>query len=459
MRARTSTSLSACLLFLAFGAAPALADAGPEAALSSNGEIYLAQSGACRSLFAGCPPAAANNPVLAIDVVRPGQPLERLLVPETGGPEAEGEPALLLEDSTNNLFVIWESRLSGGRSRVNLAWLHEHEWSPVAEISGAIDPLKGPPQVVITRDSYTTVADQGALVTHQRTVLHVVWWEKSRSFEQVYYTPIVVEDGSYFGSNRVYNLTNLDSSPLPDNNATLPANLSRSARLEPGATSHSVVIGFVNPITHRFLTFEVQVVLGELSQLADGIAAEMLQHADLFDGGDLVAFSDRIRSHTVEIGARLHPAVVGYVADQVAQAILDLGGVYRGNLPELSKRIRSHTVEIGARSLEGSNAGGNDHLVGGILFLDPDSSTGDVSHAIRLRQMASFPAPLVGDGTVSLLLNPDGRRAIVAWQKDDSLYYRETAETDWDITHHIAITKKVSVELAQRVLEGRLRAR
>ncbi|HEX4955704.1 MAG TPA: hypothetical protein VF017_20140 [Thermoanaerobaculia bacterium] len=458
---RCIQTLLVLALLAALPASPAAAsDPGHEAALSSNGEIYLAQLGACRDLFPTCTGAAARYPVLAIDVLRPGVATERLLVPDTGSSELEGPPALVVEDSSQSLFVVWESRRSDGRSRVNLAWYRQGAWSAVVEVTGDADPLKGTPQVVITRDTYSVPDVEGNLVPHLRSVLHVAWWEQSRTLEQVFYTPIVLEDGTYLGANHVYNLSVLDPNPLSEPGAVLPQTLARAIRLEPGRDSHSVVVGFVGSATHRFLTFEIRVVLGELSQLAEEVRIAMETNGELFQPDSLAIFADRIRAHMIEIGFRLHPALLGYLADDLSASIRKLGGAYEGHLPAFAERIRAHMIEIGARSLgEPGDLGPTSETPGTVLLQHPSELRPGILHAIWLRPVANLPAPLVGAGEASFYLAADGRRAIVAWSdpKGGLLFFRESDEAEWQVARHLVLSETIDAELALRLVRQRIR--
>jgi hypothetical protein len=462
MNLRTA-SFASLLLLASLGLAPtpgfAQTTAGDErqAALSSQGDIYLAQLGTCRELFARCAPGTERNRVLALDVVRSTSNTERHLVPTSLGPEVEATPALLIEDATQSVFVVWESRLSGSSSRINLVSFRNGAWGEATEITGAIAPLKGTPHLALTRDHYTTAGSGGQGVVHARSTLHIVWWEKTGYGEQVFYTPIVLVDGNYLGANHVYNLSLFDPSPIASDPVRVAPSLAHAVRIEPGRDAHSVVIGFVNPQTQRLLTFEVRVVIGELSELGDLIQLSILASGDLYRSNPN-ALADRIRSHIVELGFRLHPALVSYLAQQIPAAVPGLATTYRDNLPALADRIRSHIVELGTRSFGNTGVAENDPDRGGVLVL-PSPNGNDISHAIWLRLVAQLPLPIVPqDAQVNLMLASNARKLAVTWKSDASFYYRESDETEWTVARHLDLGNVITLEVAHRLVYQRLRS-
>lgn len=440
-------------------AAPAPADTPRDAALGMTGEVYLAQSGPYAELFPeGTPPGDPDDPVLAVDVLVPGQPSERLLVPETEGAQSEGQPSLVFEDATESLFVVWESKEGPALSRINLVWLHGGTWSPVIEVSGDISPLKGPPQVALTRDAFEVEAD-GEISTHERTVIHVAWWEQAPSAaeEEIYYTPIVLEDGAYLGSNPVYNLSELDPQPAPLAPAGLPSDLCRAPAVGFGRDARSVVVGFANPRSERFVSFEMQLVPGEISVLGRQLADFILAHSELYTPADLSNLADRARAHFVDIGYRLHPALAAYLAAKIWDFILDFGPGDPGGASALADRARAHFVDIGARiSGDGGLAGGGAAAVDEILNLSPGTGAA-MDHALRLRLVASWSAPATGSGDTWIFLSEDGSNALVSWEEAGDRLYRETTGTGWTEIHRLVLDGSLDLTRAEQILRQRVR--
>ena len=100
----------------------------PQSAVyTARGVRYQAVTGKLDELFpkpgAGSS-VAGEAPALAIDVVRPEGDTVRLLVPGTDGDELELEPALIYEEATSTLFVLWLARGTNERSHVLFGALH-----------------------------------------------------------------------------------------------------------------------------------------------------------------------------------------------------------------------------------------------------------------------------------------------------------------------------------------------
>src|SRR3954465_11076739 len=109
MRARTCFAL---ILAGTLALASSALAADRQAALGDSGEVYLVRTGSYGELFPGGTGADAKNPVLALDIVRPGQAAQRLLVPGTDGADVESSPFELYESSSGALFLVWQSQIN-----------------------------------------------------------------------------------------------------------------------------------------------------------------------------------------------------------------------------------------------------------------------------------------------------------------------------------------------------------
>lgn len=438
-------------------------EAARDAALTPAGQVFLARSGACRDLLATCAGGSEGNSLLTLEVVTPGEPSRTILVPGTEGAEAEGQPAIVFEDVSDSLFLIWESTVPSNSSSLNLVRYKDSQWSPIVEVSGDVHPLKGPPQVVLTRGEYHLGGtEETPLTRHVRSVLHVVWWEQGPGPEEVYYTPVILADGEYLGRNLVHNLTALDHSQPPEPLLSLPPELHRAPAIQPGRDEHSVVIGFTNPVSQHFVTFELRVVAGELSNLADLAQLEMIAQGNLYQDGQLTQFAERIRSHIIEVGQRLHSFALATLADEARASIINQGPDHDGDVLFLSERIRSHIIEVGSRL----------HASGGIVS-DPLASTATLviptrkqpeageewgaGHDVCVQQIDSRLAPEVGAGPVTFYLAPTGRRALASWQTAGGIYYRESVENGWSETRRITLDGAIDAIRAEQILRQRVR--
>src|SRR5437763_12031721 len=176
MRRRT------CFAFMLAGtlalAGAALA-ADRQAALGDSGEVYLVRTGNYGDLFPGGTATDGKNPVLALDIVRPGQDSQRLLVPGTDGPDVESSPFELYESSSGALFLVWQSQVNSISPVLYLRSYQAGTWSPVIRITGNPFALKSSPQFAITHDTYDILAADGTYNTVPRTILHLIWWEEA----------------------------------------------------------------------------------------------------------------------------------------------------------------------------------------------------------------------------------------------------------------------------------------
>lgn len=431
-----------------------------DAALSADGRVFLARAGVCRDLLPGCAPETSGRSVLALDLRAPGEPPRVVLVPGSEDEAVEGTPAAIYEDVSESLFLIWESQ-GASSSSVHLIRYQNDQWSPIVELSGDVQPLKGPPQVVLTRGEYHLASTEETVLTrHVRSVLHVVWWEQGPGPEEVYYSPVILADGQYLGRNSVHNLTALDHSEAPRPLLQLPPELHRAPSLEPGRDEHSVVVGFVNPVSQHFVAFELRVVAGELSDLADQLQAEMLAQSGLYQGGQLQQFAERIRSHVIEMGHRLHPTTLAALADETRAAILAEGPDHDGDALFLSERIRSHVIEMGSRmAASGGLAASPLETSATLVIPTRPQSAGALAHDVCVRMVDSRLAPEVGAGAVSFYLAPNGRRAIASWQGTDGVYYRESSDSGWIAPRRIALDGTVDSVRAEQILRQRVRER
>src|SRR5262249_33490799 len=119
MKKRTSSLFAAGLLASVL-AAPVCAQDGA-AALGADGEVYLPKVGAYKDLFPKGHDTAPSNSVLAVDLILPGANPQRLLVPQTTGADVETSPAVLFEEDSNTLFLLWVSQANSLSSVLKLA--------------------------------------------------------------------------------------------------------------------------------------------------------------------------------------------------------------------------------------------------------------------------------------------------------------------------------------------------
>jgi hypothetical protein len=421
LRLRWNVALAGALLLLS------LADAASAlqrtAVFGRDGEVFKIRTDTYGALFPQGLDAAPEASVLALEVARPGQRLVRLLVPETAGAEVDTEPSLVYEDASRSLYVVWAQRELGGLAKINLASWDGNKWSDVIAVSAAPSPLKGRPQVAVTRLPYQP-DPQGPV--RQITVLYLVWWEETPVGEATYFSPVVLEDGVYLGWNPVFRLNDLDRSSWDDDSDVARRALFRAPAIEAGRDSTSVVIGFANARTARLVSYEFVALPIELMQLANEVRAHIIGHLSL----GLEPLIEDVRAHIIGHLDMAHPAVLSFVAEQVASR-LRIAAPSTFDPARLADDVRASLIVAGAEALLGSRSGGNASGELRIIEMPNSSGSGLPGHLVALRAVATHRMPAVGADDVSLRLSPDGRDAMVTWWSGGRLHYRETLGTGW----------------------------
>ena len=192
----------------------------------------------------------------------------RLLVPGTDSDELELEPALIYEEATSTLFVLWLARGTNDRSHVLFGALHGDRFGDLVSVTREAMVIERPPSVVLTREGT------------QRTVVHLSWVATERDGARSFYSPIVLAAGKYAGWNPIVDLGRLDAHT--GGASTSPRAIYLAGGVADGVDLRSVVLAAANEATGHLLTARSRVL--PLS---------------------LVAFSDEARNHLIGVGRRL----------------------------------------------------------------------------------------------------------------------------------------------------------
>ena len=404
-------------------------------ALGDSGELYVARVGTFGDLFpdekVGIP---AGRPVLAVDIFAEGEPMRRLLVPDSEGPDLERSPNLAFEPASQTLYVIWESQSEPTVSALYLSGLKGDDWTEPVEISGDIVPLKGAPQVEIATEPYTAGFDENdAPIQRTRTLFHVVWWEDAGVTDEVYYAPVVLDNGVYIGRNPVIRLNGFAGKPAAGTGeGSVSSALLRAPRLVPGRDVHSSTIGFADANTRRFLTLESRLLPAELGRMADDIRAQIIDIGRGGPHGPPGTIRDKMRAHIIDIGREFNPGVIEHFADRVLEIFDDLEKEHP-DLPDeaFGDELRAHIIDIGARLL--TDVGSRPAAVASeIVEIDEDAGQGapgaggSMAHLLEIRTVTRLPLPPVGSGPVEIFVSEDGQRSLVSWRHGDEVLYTES---------------------------------
>jgi hypothetical protein len=455
-----STRAAAFLLAALAVVGPAAARA-QQATLGADGELYIARTGAYGSLFppgsAGQSPAiAADSSVLALDVIQPGKAMQRLLVPGTGGTEVERSPSLIFEDKSETLFFVWESRVNGIFPVLMLGGLAGNRWLDPVQINGNPMSDKTSPQIAVTHDSYQ-IPD--SLEIQQRTVIHLLWGEENGTGAyETFYAPVILANGSFIGKSPIYKLNDFDTARVSTSLSALDSDLLHALKIQPGRDDQTVVAAFVSPVTQRVVSLEIDVLSAQLSFVADGARAHIIDIGRrLSYPGKLQQIADGARAHIIDIGRAFQPEIAASLADQVRSDILASGG--KQSLNNLADGARAHIIDIGAklsgRGLRSLNADATT-LETAEITAEPTAAADAVTNLIQFRLASNRPTPQIGQGAVSLFLSGSGEDVLIAWTQQDRVQYISSQGDAWSPVREIRLSDSVDLQRAYAILAQRL---
>ena len=449
----------ALILLAGILAAPGLAQDGT-AALGAAGEVYLPKAGAYKDLFPKGHDTAPSNTVLAIDLIQPGAAPQRLLVPYTTGPDVESSPAVLFEDDSNTLFLLWASQVNSLSSVLMLASFDGTNWGPPIQITGNPFSSKTSPQLAITRDSFQVADSDGNLATKHRTVIHLVWEEQNATGNQdVLYTPVILEEGNYLGWAPVYNLNDMVGR-TPSSSGLVPSDtFVQAPALQSGRDARTLVVGFASAETRAISAVEINVLPEEISLLAEKCRAHIIDVGRTLFPNYLQNMADKAAADIIASGTAFHGDIVNFIAGQIHDLILANRGTDTGDLTSLSEDARAHIIDVGVhlsgRGLQDPNTQAKS-LVESTVSVD---STQDPSHLIHFRVASNRPAPQLGSTGTQLFLSETGDDAIVAWTDSGKVFYLQSQGTGWSNQNQISLTNSLDAPHAFDILKQRARSR
>jgi hypothetical protein len=432
---------------------PALGTPGPDAVeLGADGTIYRLWSGTFGELFGPQNTAVpAAMPVLALDIVPPGQPLARHLVPGTEDPATEGSAALLFDRVSSSVHIVWNSRTVANQtvSSLHLRSLAPEGWTERIALSGGSLADKKALRLAQTTDSYSTRVD-GEEQRLSRRVLHLVWAETAGELSRAFYSPVVFADGRYLGWNPIVELDEFAGSDSGLSSPSLVNEALREAPTLAATPSGTVSISFVHSQSKRLMTVELQALPGELGELAELARGHIVEIAAALGSEGRPELGTMARGHIVEIAHHFHPAAAAHIGDRIAAMLgaaeASIDGV------TLAEMARGHIVEI-AREILGSglaNACAAEELLLEIPVLDPGAAGADTafSHFFALRRVAQWEIPndpYTADAKI--FVSAEGKRATIAWSDDSHLYYREAeADEAWSSLRILAFAQIPSAD-------------
>lgn len=454
------------LLCASLGALSATAARAAErdAVLGSRGELYQLHSGPYAELFPEGEAAAPDAMVLALDVLRAEGGPQRFLVPETQGGNEETLPALVYEDESESLFLVWVSRINSLHSIFKLASFDGSRFSDPIDVTGNPFAAKAAPQIAITRDSYTDFDGSGLPVVVRRTILQLVWEEQTESGAyETFYTPIVLEDGVYLGWNPVYRLNEFDTAAAAG--ANVPGNLVLAPALQKGDDDRTIIVGFTSARTGRLITVQVDILPRELVRLSDQIRSTIIDTGTRLNyPNNLRELASQAKAAILSRGGAFHQEMLEALSTKVYNQIL--GGGSSQTLVALSGGIRSTIIDTGFKFSD-RGLRPNQRDVGAARTVEIGKSVGHTgptngwpAHFVQFRVASSRIAPSVGsDAPVRLFLSGNGTEAAVAWTQADRILYRDSRAQEWSEPRELRLSPNLNLDRALEILEQRARNR
>lgn len=445
------------------------------------GEVYLVRVGTASELLPNAEPDDDRR-ILALEILRPGEDPEWIEVPESEGVSADASHFVLFEESSNTLFLVWQTRI-GSHPIIKLASFREGSWAEVVPVSDNVWNFKGHPRLAVTRDTFA-VEEDGEVRTVERTLLHVVWWEDTLEGIRVLYRPLILEGGRLQGMGEVYvvnDLIDLSNEETSDGEASRL--LLESPVLQPGRDSSSVVTGFVDAKTGRLAVAEIRLLPMGLGKLGNDVAEFIIDHppegAEPGSEGELRSLAGPVRSKILIGGNRhrLNPRAVQQIADEIHEGMVS-GSIaapstagLAGQKPEPQEELRSlagvvrSKILIGGARIAGETLDRfNQAAAPSVLEMETEdpawSEGGGAPHLVRTLLLSSASTPELGaeaEAEPQLFISPDGTDVVVAWAEPSALAYRKAVDGTWSETRRMGLSDELTLTDALEILRRSVR--
>ena len=435
-----------------------------EAVLGNEGELYVVKTGVYGDLFPGGEDTDASYTVLALEVTRPGEAPQRVLVPGTKDKDIESSPSVIFETDSSTVFLVWESRSDPSRSVLRLASFDGSAWAPAIEVTGNSYSAKTSPQLATTRDAYTDLGADGQPSLKHRTVLHLTWSEETATaFYEAFYTPIILDEGTFIGANPILALNSFDDSDAHAG-ATVPPDLVRTPMMQAGRDGRTIMISFTSALSGRLISLEVDVLPTQLRQLADKARAYIID-LGAHQKPDLPTVATKSRDFILGSAGDFQPEVARSMADLLQAYILGLASAQAGSdLKPLAEKARAYIIDLGAKFSghvlkPGTGESKSAAQIFQIVPRQDELAENPPVHLLQVRTVASHPAPAVGTGTLQVFVSETGPTALVSWAGKDRVYYRDSMGTGWSDVREIKLNDSFDINKAYEVLSQRVQNR
>lgn len=441
------------LLLLALGAS--LAQAQRQMTLGGHGEIYQVSSGRYGDLFPTAPASEADNVVLAVDVTRPNQPVQRLLMPGTDDSAADLSPFILYESTLDSVFVVWEST-DYSHSRMNLIRLDSTGvFSETIPLVTEFWTQKSSPRVAVTTDTFQVPDGSGGWITHRRTIVHTLWWENSGNGDRTVYSPVVLIDGNFLGWNPLYVLDDLAGNAGPGVTMAATPDLAHSPSIGPGRDNQSAIASFLNSHSGQLVALELSLVSQPLTLLASSLNDFILQNGTDTSPTGLQQLGDESRAHVIEVGAHwFNTTALNAIADAAQAAILSASSASQNGLQNIASGARAHVIEVGV-ALGDRPSGVNSAALSSAwanIGIGPNADPAGAVVVLRMRGVAQHTAPQTPPGKTTILSSCTGTDAVVTWEAPGQLVYVESQADTWSAPRVLTLANGLDLDHAYQIV-------
>ncbi len=358
--------------------------------------------------------------------------------------------------------MVWVSQVNALNSVLMLASFDGTNWGAPIRITGNPFSSKTAPQLAVTRDSFSITGSDGNPATRHRTIVHVVWEEQTASGNaDVLYTPVILEEGTYLGLAPVYNLNDMAGRVPFGSSFSPPDALVQSPVLQSGRDTRTLVVAFASAETRAVSAVEIDILPEEISLLAEGCRANIIDLGHTLYPGHLQVLADKAVAGIVSQGTAFHADIVHYISSQIHDLILANRGTDPSDLASLSENARANIIDLGSRlsgrGLRDSNAL-DKALVESIVSVTGQDPT-TPSNLIHFRVASNRPAPQIGPTGTQVFLSETGDDAIVAWTDSGKVFYLQSQGAGWSNQKQINLTGSLDAPQAFDILKQRARSR
>lgn len=440
----------------------AWASSDPSIVLGAEGELYSVRTGLYGQLFPGGKDTLPGNAVLALEITQTDGIQQRHLVNGTAGPDVDSLPFLLFEEASRTLFLVWERRVNQTHPILMLSGYSSNgTWFEPFEIVGNPFSPKTSPQFAVTQEDYEEQGPEGPIARH-RTILHLVWGEEVNSGAiETFYSPVILENGTFFGKNSVFNLNHFEQAQAAASiAASVPSpELAQALRVQRGEDGRSVVVAFVSEVSGQLNTLEIDTLPMQLSLLADGARAHIIDLGAKLYPGKLKNLAGEARAHIIDLGRSFHPMVASSLALQAEAYLLSSGDSPGSNLKSLADGARAHIIDLGAKfSGKGLRTGASALVPSKVVEAQPevDNAGGLAPQLLQIQVLSGRTAPEVGRGQIHMFASASGQNVLLAWIDGQRVLYRESVETGWSEVREIRLSVNLDLNSAIEILEQRV---